>query len=163
MPADNSGLTRKGKFPPPTAPIILALAVIVAIAFTVGWFWFGWQDIAQERLILRSIPVPPDADRTNVSSYGYSTDDGFITPPESWGTSAEYYFEDYDREYLAEFYTSRLSEEWQHCIRDLVPGVWLVKDDVLVGVDTSNTPPVKGPGSFAIHVDQHFVRNPCDD
>ena len=163
MTDDNSRLTRKGKYPRPTVPIILALTVIVAIAYTVGWFWFGWQDIAQNRLILRSLPVPPGAERTNVSSYGYSKDHSFITPQEIWGTLAEYYFEVYDQEYLAEFYSSRLSKEWQYCMRELGPGVWLVKDNVLVGVDTSNAPSVKGPGSFDIHVDQHYVRNPCDE
>ena len=162
MTDHDSGTTRKRNPPRPATLALLALTTMVAIVFTVGWFWFGWQDIAQNRLILRSRPVPPGAERTNVDSYGYSRDDSFITPPGSWSTLAEYYFDDYDQEFLAEFYISRLSGEWQHCVRDLVPGLWLVKDDVLVGVDTSNSPLVKGPGSFEIHVDRHYVRNPCD-
>ena len=165
MTDDNPSLIRKGKHLKPTVPTtlaLIALTVIVTIVFTLGWFWFGWQDIAQNRLILRSLPVPPGVERTNVSSSGYSNDDSFITPPGSWSTLAEYHFDDYDREYLSEFYISGLSDEWQHCVRDLVPGVWLVKDNVLVGVDTSNAPTLKGPGSFEIHVDQRHVRNPCD-
>ncbi len=105
---------------------------------------------------------PAGTERTNVSSSGYSKDDSFITPPGSWGTLAEYDFDDYDQEYLAEFYISRLSDEWQHCMRDLAPGVWFVRENVLVGVDTANAPSVKGPGSFEIHIAQHYVRNPCD-
>ena len=146
----------------PRSLTLIALTVTVAVVFTVGWFWFGWQDISQNRLILRSLPVPPGAERTDVSSNGYSKDDSFITPPGSWGTLAEYDFDDYDQEYLAEFYISRLSDDWQHCMRDISPGVWLVKDNVLIGVDTSSAPSVKGPGSFEIYVDQHYVRNPCD-
>lgn len=165
MTNKNPGTTRIPKYFRPTVPVILALTgltVIVAITFMVGWFWFGWQDIAQNRLILRSLPIPPGAERTNVSSYGDSEDDSILTPPGNWNTLAEYDFDDYDREYLAEFYISAISGEWQHCVRELVPGVWFVRDNVLVGVSTSNAPSVKGPGSFEIHVDQDYVRNPCD-
>ena len=38
-----------------------------------------------------------------------------------------------------------------------------MKDNVLAGVDTSNAPSLRGPGSFDIHVAQHYVRNPCDE
>ena len=32
--------------------------------------------------------------------------------------TAEFDFDDYDQEYLAEFYISRLFDEWQHCMRN---------------------------------------------
>ena len=86
MTDHDSGTTRKGKPPRTATLVLLALTTMVAIVFTVGWFWFGWQDIAQNRLILRSLPVPPGAERNNVDSYGYSRDDSFITPPGSWST-----------------------------------------------------------------------------
>ena len=107
-------------------------------------------------------PGPAGAERTNVDSYGYSGDDSFITPPEAGAPWRSTTSTTTTRNTWPNSISRGLSGEWQHCVRDLVPGLWLVKDNVLVGVDTANAPLVKGPGSFEIHVDQHYVRNPCD-
>ena len=139
------------------------LAILVALVSTVGWIWLGWRDIAENRLILSSLPIPPGAERTHIDSYGYSRDDSMITPPESWGTLAEFEFRDYTREYLADFYISRLSPEWEHCMRTFAEGVWFVRGDSVVGIDTSNAPSRKGAGSFEIHVQHAEARNPCDE
>ena len=123
--------TRKGKYARSTLPIIVATVVLVVLASTAGWFWLGWPDIVQNRRILSSLPMPPDTERTYIGSNGYSKDDSVITPPERWGTLAEFEFQNHTREstfhgchrnenthtrqgrveYLAEFYISRMSPE----------------------------------------------------
>ena len=141
---------------------VLALAFFAALVSLVGWVWCGWGHVGENRLLLHSLPVPPHAERTGVGSHGYSTDDSMVTPPESWGTLAQFEFRDYTPEYLADFYISRLSPEWEFCTRGLVGGVWFLRGSSVVGLDTSNAPSGKGAGSFEIYVDHDYARNPCD-
>ena len=159
MTQDNR-TTKAARYPWWSLPAIIALTALLAVVFNAGWFWLGWQDIAQNRLILRSLPVPPGAERTNVSSYGYGNDDSLLTPPSSWNTLAEYKFPDYNREDLEEFYISRLSSEWQHCNREISEGVWFEKDNVLTALDTEEAPYTNGPGSFEIHISQSYPTLP---
>lgn len=164
MTNDHPDLTTKRKLPRLpvlTVPALIALTVVTGIVFTIGWFWFGWQDISQNRLILRSLPVPPGTERTNVSSYGYDTDDSMLTPPSSWNTLAEYKFSDYKREDLEDYYISRLSGEWQHCSREFSEGVWFEKGNVLIGLDTEGAASANGPGSFEIHISQSYPSKKC--
>ena len=141
---------------------VFALAFLVSVVSTVGWVWCGWGYVAENRLLLNSLPVPPGAERTHVSSYGYSSDDSMITPSERWGTRAEFEFRDYTREDLHEFYISRLSTEWEYCRKTSFEGVWFVRGDAKVGLDTSNAQSGEGTGSFDIHVEHDYARNPCD-
>ena len=141
---------------------VMALVFLVSVVSTVGWVWCGWGYVAENRLLLNSLPVPPGAERTHVGSNGYSRDDSMITPPERWGTRAEFEFRDYTREDLHEFYISRLSMEWEYCLRTGVEGVRFVRGDTLVSLDTSNALSGEGTGSFAIYVAHGYARNPCD-
>ena len=153
--------TRKGKYSSLTLPIIVATVVLVVLASTAGWFWLGWPDIVQNRRILSSLPMPPDTQRTYIGSNGYSKDDSVITPPERWSTLAEFEFQNHTREYLAEFYISRMSPEWEHCTRDISDGVWFVRGDSVVGLDTQSAPSTQGTGSFEIHVVHNDSQDPC--
>lgn len=156
------GTTGKGKYARLTLPITVATVVLVILVSTAGSFWLGWPDIVQNRRILSSLPIPPDTEQTSIDSNGYSKDDTVITPPERWGTLAEFEFQNHTREYLAEFYISRMSPEWEHCTRDIISGIYFVRGDAVVGLDTESAPSTQGPGSFEIHVVHNDSRNPCD-
>lgn len=143
---------RKHNFPNWTIPVIIVIAILSAIIATVGCTWLGWDDIAKNRRTIAALPVPPSTERTSLSSYGYSNDDSWISPPHGWGTLAEFEYQDHTRAYLHDYYVSQLSAEWKHCTRELVPGFHFTKGDYLVSLDTSNAPPRTGAGSFEIHV-----------
>ena len=155
---------KKGACSRLSAPIVVsfvALIILLALIVTVGWIWLGWWDITQNRRIIASLPLPPGAEREYIGSAGYSRDDSFLTPPENWSTRARFQVPGHSPRYLADFYISRLSSEWEYCMRTLVPGVWFVKANYVVSIDASNASLTTGAGSFDIHVRPDRGRNPC--
>ena len=148
-----------------TLLILVPIVVIAAIVATIGWIWLGWVDIAKNRRILNSLPVPPGVERIYVGSNGTTKDEVMITPPETWGTLATFKFHNYTQEYLNDFYISRLSPEWEYCIRDIRQGehgVLFVRDASLVALDTSRAPSSQGPGSYDIYVQHDHGPILCD-
>ena len=118
-----------------------AFVLLVALTLTVGWFWFGWGYVAKNRLLMNSLPVPPNAKRVDISSNPISSDDSPLTPPDGWGTRARFRisarsphpplpdpkpyalspvapfrFSSLSRQPVADFYISRLSPDWQYCV-----------------------------------------------
>ena len=151
---------RKGTYAGLKVPILVAL-VGLGILTAVGLVWFGWWDIAQNRRILASLPLPPEAERTYIGSQGYSGDDSIISPPEYWSTRARFEIPGYSREYLVDFYISRLSAEWDYCMKRVGHGMRFVKDGYKVSLSTSGaSSPTRG-GSFDIHISPDGGRNPC--
>ena len=188
--------------------VSLALASLVALTLTVGWFWFGWGYVAKNRQLMDSLPVPPDANRIGIGSHSYADDESPLAPPDGWGTRATFRvspssphplltdpepyalspiapfrFSSLSRQPIADFYISRLSPDWQYCVKVVttfdsissskildydppmtewkeIAGVRFVRGDAIVSVDTSNIGP-DGSGSFDIYVDHKDVRNPC--
>ena len=136
---------------------LLILLLIVAIVATIGWIWLGWVDIAKNRRILNSLPVPPGVERIYVGSNGNTRDEVMITPPERWSTRATFKFHNYTQEYLQDFYISRLSPEWEYCTQDIPQGqrgsaVRFSRNGSLVALDTSRPPSSQGPNYYGIFV-----------
>ena len=161
MTSSRPRFIRKGTYARAKTPIIVAVALIALVA-VVGFVWFGWWDIAQNRRILASLPLPPGAERTQIDSSGYSGDDSFVTPPEDWSTRATFDIPGYSREYLADFYISRLSAEWDYCMRYVALGWLFVKDDYTVSLGTMGASSPRRAGSFSIHISTNEGRNPCN-
>ena len=44
----------------------LPILAVGSLVFLVGWFWFGWGYVAANRDLLRSLPVPRDAELLEV-------------------------------------------------------------------------------------------------
>ena len=149
--------------PIPFVVALVALAVLVALVATVGLVWFGWWDIARNRRIMDSLPLPPGAERTYTGSDPYPKDNSFVTPPERWGTLARFEAPGRTSEYLVDFYVSRMSSKWDYCIRRSVPGARFIARGFVVSLDASNAvePPPNG-GSFELYVEYHVDRNPCE-
>ena len=147
----------------PSGSVLVALAVLVALVATVGLVWFGWWDIARNRRIMDSLPLPPGAERTYTGSDPYPKDNSFVTPPERWGTLARFEAPGRTSEYLVDFYVSRMSSKWDYCIRRSVPGARFIARGFVVSLDASNAvePPPNG-GSFELYVEYHVDRNPCE-
>ena len=151
---------RKETYTKAKTPIIVAVA-LVALAAIVGFVWPGWWDIAQNRRILSSLPLPPGAERIEIGSDGYSRDESIISPPENWGTAATFAIPGYSREYLLDFYISRLSPEWEYCIRVFTLGVHFTRDDYTVSLSTEGaSSPTRG-GSFRIFIAPDGGRARC--
>ena len=136
---------------------LLILLLIVTIVATIGWIWLGWVDIAKNRRILNSLPVPPGVERIYVGSNGTTRDEVMITPPETWSTLATFKFHNYTQEYLHDFYISRLSPEWEYCTQDIPHGqhgiaVRFSRNGSLVALDTSKVPSSQGPSYYDIFV-----------
>ena len=142
---------------------------------TVGWVWFGWGYIAQNRWLLKSVLVPVGAERIYVrSGGGYGPDGMVVTPPEGWGTRVRYRVTGYTRQAIVDFYVSEMPGDWDHCLR-LYPdygenpgdrlvvllGVHFVRGDSMVSIDTSSISGL-GSGWFDIYVDYDSGRDPCD-
>ena len=161
MTSSRPRFIRKETYAKAKTPIIVAVALITLVAVA-GFVWFGWWDIAQNRRILASLPLPPGAERTYIGSNGYSGDDSIISPPEYWSTRARFEIPGYSREYLADFYISRLSAEWEYCMRYVVLGWLFVKDDYTVSLSTRGASSPTGGGSFEIHIRPNGGRNPCN-
>ena len=153
----------------------LALVVVVALVVAVGWVWMGWGYIAQNRWLLKSVPIPPGAERVYVrSGGGYGPDDSVLTPPEGWGTRARFLVSGYTRQEIVDFYISRMALDWEYCLR-LYPdhgedpgsrlvellGVRFVRGDSIVSIDTSSLS-TRDQSRFDIYVDHDSDRNACD-
>ena len=101
------------------ATIAFATLATLLLIFAVGWIWFGWGYIADNRAILDSLPVPPGVERISVGSGSYSEDELALTPPDGWGTHATYQAPpEASREEVIGFYLSKLSPEWRSCVED---------------------------------------------
>ena len=87
-----------------------------------GLVWLGY--IASNRLILNSLPVPPEAERIWVGSSPYLRNEQLFSPPAGWGTRATYRVPpDTIRNDIVDFYVSNLSPSWGACVRfATVPG-----------------------------------------
>ena len=143
------------------ALIAVALTILVLVP-TVGFVWFGWWDIAQNRKVLNSLPLPPEAKRTEISSSGVARKDHFLAPPKNWSTRATFEIPGYSREYLADFYISRLWSEWEYCMRIHTPGVRFVRDDHTLLLSTEGASSPTGGGLFTIHISPYEGWNPCN-
>ena len=84
-------------------PIIAALVGLTILVPAVGFIWFGWWDIPQNRKVLDSLPLPPGAELIDVDSEPNYTADTLVYP-DSWSTLATYRIPDHTPEYLTEFY-----------------------------------------------------------
>ena len=156
--------TKKETYPRLRTPIIMALAwigILATLVATVGFVWFGWWDIAQNRRILNSLPLPPGAERTEIGSNPVARKDLILTPPRYWSTAATFAIPGYSREYLLDFYISRLSPEWEYCIRVFTPGVLFVRDDYTLSLSTEGASSPKRAGSFRIHAAPDGGRARC--
>jgi len=86
----------------------LAVAILAALVVMVGWIWLGWGYIAQNRWLLKSVPVPTSAERIYVrSGGGYGSDDMVLTPPEGWGTLARFRVSGYTRQEIVDLLRQR--------------------------------------------------------
>ena len=129
--------------------LIVLLALPAALTLVVGWVWFGWGYIASNRLLLNSLPVPPEAERIWVGSHSYNSHGQLFSTPEGWGTRAAYRISpDTTRKEIVDFYMSNLSQSWEVCIHfALVPGreermplragsVIFIKERAYLNIDT---------------------------
>ena len=148
--------------------------VIVTFVITVGWVWLGWGYIAQNRWLLKSVPVPAGAELIYVrSGGGYGPDDSVLTPPKGWGTRARFMVSGYTRQEIVDFYVSQMPSDWEYCLR-LHPdhgegsdsrlvellGIRFVRSDAIVSIDTSSLS-ARGSSWFDIYVDHDSDRHAC--
>ena len=97
--------------------LLILLAPPAVLTLIVGWVWFGWGYIASNRLLLNSLPVPPEAERIWVGSSPYIRDEQLLSPPSGWGTRAAYRISpDTTRKEIVDFYMSNLSQSWEACM-----------------------------------------------
>ena len=108
-----------------TISILAAIVVLTSIVSVVGWVWFGWWEIAQNRRVLNSLPSLPNARLINIDSQGYGRADLLLAqlfPPDGWITRADFSLNGYSRNEVKEFYASHLSPAWELCSgRDYYP------------------------------------------
>ena len=152
MTSSRPRLIRKETYARAKIPIIVAVALIALLAI-IGFAWFGWWDIAQNRRILNSMPLPPGAERIEIASHPVARNDLIYSPPRYWSTAARFAIPGYSREYLLDFYISRLSPEWEYCIRVFTPGVRFAKDNYTVSLSTEGASSPTAGGSFRFHID----------
>ena len=152
---------------------VVPLAVLLALIPTVGWFWFGWGYIAENRGILASLPAPPGVQRIYIGSHPYTGDESPITPPDGWGTLATYQARHLSRAEIVDFYVSNLSPEWRYCIdtistfnsqtnesSEMIGNAFFLKGSALVSVDSLNLLPEER-GAYDIFVDHDRDFEPC--
>ena len=161
MTSSRPRFIRKETYGRAKKPIIVAVALVALVAVA-GFVWFGWWDIAQNRRILASLPLPPGTERIEIGSHPVTQNDLLLSPPEYWGTLARFEIPGYSREYLADFYISRLSAEWEYCMKYVALGWLFVKDDYTVSLSTMGASSPTGGGSFEIHISPNGGRNPCN-
>ena len=152
-----------GKLTIPIVVALVALAVQISLVTTVGLVWFGWWDIARNRRMMDSLPLPPGTERIYIGSEPYSKHRNFLVPPERWNTLAKFEAPGRTSEYLVDFYVSQMSSKWDYCIRRSVPGARFIARNFVVSLDASNAvePPPNG-GSFELYVEYNVDRNPCE-
>lgn len=145
-------------------PIIVALVILVTLAIlvpTVGFVWFGWRDIAQNRKVLDSLPLPPGAELYYLDSDPNYTVDSLIIP-HSWSTLTKYHVQGQTPEDLTEFYISRLWSKWDYCERRSPPGARFIARNFVVSIDVSGVAAhPTDSGSFEILVEYDVRGNPC--
>ena len=153
--------TRKETYAQRKIPIIASLVILAALVPAVGFVWFGWHDIPQNRKVLDSLPLPPGAELYYLDSDPNYTVDTLIYP-DSWSTLAKYRVSGHTPGSLTEFYISRLYSKWDYCTRPWVPGAGFIGRNFEVTLDASGvaTDPA-GTGSFEILVEYDRARNPC--
>lgn len=101
-----------------TLSILAAIVVLTAIVSLVGTVWFGWWEIDQNRRVLKSLPVLPNAQLISIDSNGYGRADLLIAqlfPPDGWITRARFSLNGYSRNEVKEFYISHLPPAWELC------------------------------------------------
>ena len=97
--------------------LLILLAPPAVLTLIVGWVWFGWGYIASNRLLLNSLPVPPEAERIWVGSHPHHSGEQLFSSPEGWSTRAAYRIStDTTRKEIVDFYMSNLSLSWGACI-----------------------------------------------
>ena len=69
--------------------LLILLAPPAVLTLIVGWVWFGWGYIASNRLLLNSLPVPPEAERIWVGSSPYIRDEQLLSPPSTTTTFSQ--------------------------------------------------------------------------
>ena len=145
----------------PIIGALAALGILGVLVPTVGFVWFGWHDIPQNRKVLDSLPIPPGAELYYLDSDPNYTAKSLIVP-HSWSTLAKYRVPSHTPDDLTEFYISRLSSRWEYCRPPLVPGARFIARGFVVSLDASNAAdhPPSG-GSFEILVEYDVSRNPC--
>ena len=151
MASSRRRLIRKDTYAKAKTPII-AVGIVTTLVAIVGFVWLGWWDIAQNRRVLSTLPVPPGTERVEIDSHPVARDDLLYSPPRFWSTAATFEIPGYSREYLLDFYVSRLSPEWEYCIREFTPGVRFAKNGYTLSLSTEGASSPKGGGSFRIHI-----------
>lgn len=153
--------TRKETYARRKIPIIVTLVTMAILVPTVGFVWFGWWDIAQNRKVLDALPLPPGAELYYMDSDPNYTAESLIIP-HSWSTLAKYRAPGYTSEYLVDFYVSRMWSKWDYCVFPSPPGARFIARGFVVALDTSNAvDPPPGGGSFEILVEDSWRGNPC--
>ena len=85
-----------------------------------------------------------------------------MVPPKYRSTRATFEIPGYSREYLADFYISRLWSEWEYCMRIHTPGVGFVRDDHKLLLSTEGASSPTGDGLFSMRISPDEGRNPCN-
>ena len=150
-----------------TLSILAAIVVLTAIVSLVGWVWFGWWEIAQNRRVLNSLPVLPNAQLINIDSDGYGRADLLLAqlfPPDGWITRAQFSLNGYSRNEVKEFYISHLSPAWELCPgRDYYP--WrseFVRGDTRLALSNRTSLLESEIEMFTVSVRGSSRRDSCD-
>ena len=165
-------LARKWRYAALLAAVLAALLTLIP---SVGWVWFGWGYIADNKGILASLPAPPGVQRIYIGSHPYTGDESPITPPDGWGTLATYQAPHLSRDEIVDFYVANLSPGWRYCIDtistfdpqtnesgEMMGNAIFLKGSALVSVDSLNLL-YGGRGTFDIFVDHNRDFEPCRD
>ena len=154
-------LPRKETYTRRKVPIIAALVGLTILVPAVGFIWFGWWDIPQNRKVLDSLPLPPGAELIDIDSepnYRINT----LIYPHSWSTLAKYQIPSHTPEYLTEFYISELRSKWNYCRTPWVPGARFIARGYVVSIDASGAADnTRSTRSFDILVEYSRRGNPC--
>ncbi len=167
----SSAIGVKWKYAAMLFGLLLALSLLTV---AVGWFWFGWGYIANNKEMLDSLPAPPGVQRTSVVSSSYSSAELVFIPPDGWGTRATHRAPpEVSEEDVVDFYISNLSSQWRYCKNyittiDLLTrergvvmaGLFFTKGSARVSVDILNMK--QPPHSFDIGVKYNADSDPCD-
>ena len=122
MDSSRRRLIRKDTYAKAKTPVI-AVGIVTTLVAIVGFVWLGWWDIGPKPAGPEHPASPPGTERVEIDSHPVARDDLLYSPPRFWSTAATFEIPGYSREYLLDFYVSRLSPEWEYCIREFTPGV----------------------------------------
>ena len=154
-------------------------AVTAAIAATLlfGWFWVGLGDIVTNHAVLNSLPLPPGVQRVLYDPHPYNEGDGVLipTPSDRWALLTMYQAPpETTRDDILDFYISRLSPEWNWCLRRFstvhatgvqtveIGGASFTKGSALVAIDAYG---LEGGSqrTYDIYVEHQRRYDPCLD